>query len=325
VERPRHIGVLTSGGDAPGMNAAVRAVVRTACFHGVKVSGIFGGFQGLIDPEIRELGPRNVGNILQRGGTMLRSSRSQGFRTPEGRATARINMERAGIDALVVIGGNGTQQGAAALRTEQGVRLIGVPSTIDNDLGGTDRTIGFDTACQTAVEAIDRLRDTAWSHGRVFFVEVMGRKAGHIAARCALACGAEYTLVPERRQGIEELVDALRNASAQKNSSIVIVAEGDELGDAFTIASAVKERLPAIDPRVTVLGHVQRGGTPTVADRELASLLGNAAVERSLAGHEGELCGLLNGNVAFTPLDVALATPHALNEELLRVAAVLAI
>lgn len=321
----RRIALLTSGGDAPGMNAAIRAVVRTAHFNGLQVVGAIGGFEGLVNGEFRELGPRDVGNILQRGGTMLHSSRCPAFRTTDGRAAAKRNAVRKGIDALVVIGGNGSQAGAHEFATEQGVRVLGIPSTIDNDLGGTDRTIGFETACQTAVEAIDRLRDTASSHDRVFFVEVMGRDAGHIAARCALACGAEYTLVPERRQSIDDIVAALGRSSALKGSSIIIVAEGDELGGVFTIAQHVKERSPHLDTRVSVLGHLQRGGSPVVADRELASLLGNAAVERLLQGLSGGIIGSRNGNIVFTPYAQALAEKKPLSEDHLRVAGILAI
>jgi 6-phosphofructokinase 1 len=323
--RPGHIALLTSGGDAPGMNAAIRAVVRTAHYNGLAVTGSIGGFEGLVNGTFRELGPRDVGNILHRGGTILHSSRCPAFRTAEGRTTAKANLDRAGVDALVVIGGNGSQTGAHLFAVEQGVRVIGVPSTIDNDLGGTDRTIGFETACQTAVEAIDRLRDTASSHDRVFFVEVMGRDAGHIAARCALACGAEYTLVPERQQSIDDIVSVLAKSSASKGSSIIIVAEGDELGGVFTIAERVKERSPHLDTRVSVLGHLQRGGSPVVADRELASLLGNAAVEHLLQGTSNGMVGLRNGHIVFTPYKQALSEKKPLSEEHLRVAGILAI
>ena len=319
----RHIAVLTSGGDAPGMNAAIRAVTRTAFFHGLKISGIIGGYDGLVNGVFRELGVRDVSNIIQRGGTILRSARSEVFLTAGGRSKAAENLKTQGIDGLVVIGGNGTQTGAALLHTEHGTRVIGVASTIDNDLGCTDVTIGFDTACQTAVEAMDRLRDTASSHERVFFVEVMGRKAGQIAARAALAAGAEFALVPERTESIDDLVAALGGASKTKTSSIVVVAEGDEEGGAFAIARRVKEAMPWLDIRVSVLGHLQRGGSPTVADRELASRLGLAAVEALIAGRTGELAGMVSGQVAFAPLDLAARTGKPLDKDWARILSIL--
>ena len=305
------------------MNAAIRAVTRTAHQHGLAVSGVMGGYDGLVTANFRTLGPRDVSNVIQRGGTLLRSARSESFRTAEGRTRAVANMHAHQIDALVTIGGNGTQSGAWALHREHGVRLIGVASTIDNDLGGTDMSIGFDTACNTAVEAIDRLRDTASSHDRLFFVEVMGRDSGHIAARCALAAGAEYVMVPERPQSVDALVGVLEQASTTKTSSIVIVAEGDEEGGAFAIARRVKERIPRLDIRVSILGHLQRGGAPTVADRELASRLGSAAVDGLVAGRTGVLAGMINGSIVFTPLDQAIGQRKPLNDELLRLSAVL--
>jgi len=319
----RHIGVLTSGGDAPGMNAAIRAVVRTAGFHQCTVTGVLGGYNGLVNGEFRTLGLRDVSNIIQRGGTILRSARSEPFMTPEGREKAARHLRTAGIEGLITIGGNGTQSGAWLLSNEQGVRVIGVASTIDNDLGGTDTTIGFDTACQTAMEAIDRLRDTAQSHDRVFFVEVMGRKAGQIAARVALAAGAEHALVPERSERISDLIDALAGASRTKTSSIVVVAEGDEAGGAFHIARQVKEALPELDLRVSVLGHLQRGGSPTATDRELASRLGLAAVEALLAGRSGELAGMVKGEVVLLPLEHAARTPKPLPPDWSRIITVL--
>lgn len=320
-----HIGVFTSGGDAPGMNAAIRAVVRTAVFNGMKVSGIVGGYEGMVRGALRPLGARDVSNIVQRGGTILRSSRSEAFRTEKGRATAVAELRAAGIDALVAIGGNGTQAGALALHREHGVRVMGVASTIDNDLGGTDRSIGFDTACNTAVEAIDRIRDTASSHERVFFVEVMGRDSGSIALRCAIAAGAEFAMVPERRESLDALIGALSNTPNTKTSSIVVVAEGDEEGGAFALARKVRERLPRLDIRVTVLGHLQRGGAPTVSDRELASRLGVAAVEALIAGRSAELTGMVNGGIAFTPLEQAVGGARPMDEDLFRILSILAI
>ncbi|HOZ40812.1 MAG TPA: 6-phosphofructokinase [Flavobacteriales bacterium] len=318
------IGVFTSGGDGPGMNAAIRAVVRTAALNGVEVVGILGGYDGLVNDRVRALGPRDVSNIVQRGGTILRTARSEAFRTREGRATAHATLQRHGIDGLVAIGGDGTFTGAHILFEEFGTRVIGLPGTIDNDLYGTDRTIGFDTALNTAVEAIDRIRDTASSHDRLFFVEVMGRNTGHIALQCAVAAGAEYVLVPEVAQSIEALVVALSEASGMKSSSIVVVAEGDEEGGAFQIARKVKERSPGYDIRVSVLGHIQRGGTPSVNDRILASRTGVAAVEHLLQGDHDAMVGLVNENVVLTPFADAIGNQKALPQELFHVLTVLA-
>jgi len=322
---PTHIGVFTSGGDSPGMNAAVRAVVRTAHFRGVRVSGIMGGFDGMINGDIRPLGVRDVSNIIQRGGTILRSARSKAFMTPEGRAQAMASLRSAGIDALVAIGGNGTFTGLEVLAAERGIVSIGLPGTIDNDLAGTDHTIGFDTAVNTAVEAIDRIRDTASSHDRHFFVEVMGRDSGFIALVAAVASGAEYVMVPEREQTIDDLVKALSEGPTSKSSSIVVVAEGDEAGGAFTIAGQVKQRLPDRDIRVTVLGHLLRGGAPSASDRILASRLGVAAVEALLAGERGKMAGVVNGAVTLTPYAVAIHQRKELSGELLRDLSILAI
>jgi 6-phosphofructokinase 1 len=320
-----HIGVFTSGGDSPGMNAAIRAVVRTAHYHGLRVSGIEGGYDGMIQGRIRELGVRDVSGIIQRGGTVLRSARSKGFLTEEGRTQAKASLDRAGITALVAIGGNGTFAGAIAFEKEHGIPTIGLPGTIDNDLFGTDRTIGFDSAVNTAMQAIDRIRDTASSHDRHFFVEVMGRDTGFIALTSAVASGAEYVMVPERLQTIDDLVEALRDESTTKSSSIVVVAEGDEAGGAFTIARSVKERMPDRDIRVTVLGHLLRGGSPTVADRILASRLGVAAVEALLAGERSKMAGEINGEVALTPFVTAIDQRKELSGELMRVLSILAI
>lgn len=321
----KRIAVLTSGGDAPGMNAAIRAVVRAAHFHGVAVSGVLDGYDGLVKRNFMELGPRDVRNIIQRGGTMLRSARSEAFRTKEGRATAAANLREAGIDALITIGGGGTQSGAKQLAEEQNVRLIGIASTIDNDLVGSDRTIGFDTACNTALEAIDRLRDTASSYGRILFVEVMGRDTGFIAIQTGIAAGAEHVMVPERKESVEELTSALLNRSADKSSSIVVVAEGDEAGGAFKLAEEVKRRCPQFDIRVSVLGHLQRGGNPSVADRLLASRLGAAAVEGLLAGRQACVAGVLDGTIAFTPLSEAVGQRKAVDPELFRLVQMLAV
>lgn len=321
----KHLALLTSGGDAPGMNAAIRAVVRTAAFHGIRTTGIVDGYDGLVKKSFTELGPRDVKNIIQRGGTMLRSARSEAFRTPEGRATAAENLGAADIDALICIGGGGTQTGAHQLATEQHVRLIGIASTIDNDLGGSDMTLGFDTACNTALEAIDRLRDTASSYGRIFFVEVMGRDTGFIAMHTGIAAGAEYVMVPERKESVDDLVHVLENRSKDKGSCIVVVAEGDEEGGAFKLADEVKRRCPRFDIRVSVLGHLQRGGSPTMADRLLASRLGAAAVEGLLAGRSHCIAGIANGMVTFTPHTEALAQRKSFSKDLEQLVRMLAI
>ncbi len=323
--KPAHIALLTSGGDAPGMNAAIRAVVRTATFHGINVSGVMDGYDGLVKANLIDLGPRDVKNIIQRGGTMLRSARSEAFRTADGRAKAAANLMAAGIDALICIGGGGTQTGAHQLATEQGVRLIGIASTIDNDLGGSDRTLGFDTACNTALEAMDRLRDTASSYGRIFFVEVMGRDTGFIAMHTGIAAGAEYVMVPERKENVEELVNVLVNRSKDKGSCIVVVAEGDEEGGAFKLADVVKQRCPQFDIRVSVLGHLQRGGNPTAADRLMASRLGAAAVEGLIAGRQHCITGIMNNAISFTPHAEALAQRKSIDPDLFRLLPMLAV
>lgn len=320
----RHIGVLTSGGDSPGMNAAIRAVVRSACVRGVQVSGVLGGYEGLVNGLFRPLGPRDVSNIIQRGGTILRTARSETFRTPEGRARAAHRMRECGMDGLVAIGGNGTFMGADLLSQEHGIVTIGLPGTIDNDLAGTDRSIGYDTAINTAVEAIDRIRDTASSHDRLFFVEVMGRDSGAIALDCAVAAGAEYVLVPERDEQFDQLIRAIDGADGAKASSIVVVAEGDQQGGAFAAAQRVKERLPQKDIRVTVLGHVQRGGPPSVQDRVLASRLGVAAVDALMDGKSGMMVGLVNGALLCTPFAEAVSKQHGLDKDLFRVLSILA-
>mgnify|MGYP001183660442 CR=1 FL=1 len=320
----RHIGVFTSGGDSPGMNAAIRAVARAAAFHGIQVSGILGGYEGLVNDQLRPLGPRDVSNIIQRGGTILRSARSEAFRTAEGRAKAAATVQRRGLDALVAIGGDGTFTGAKLFHEEHGCRVIGLPGTIDNDLFGTDRTIGFDTAVNTAMEAMDKIRDTASSHDRLFFVEVMGRDTGFLALASAIASGAEYVMVPELCQSIEQLVFELGQASRLKSSSIVVVAEGDEQGGAVTIAERVKQDLPDRDMRVTVLGHLQRGGSPTAMDRMLASRLGVAAVERLIAGEFNCMLGEVNGTVLSTPFTEAIGKQKKLQEDLVAMVGILA-
>ncbi len=325
MSKLQHIALLTSGGDAPGMNAAIRAVVRTAHFHGIQTTGILDGYDGLVKKNFLPLGPRDVRNIVQRGGTILRSARSEAFMKPEGRSQAAANLREAGIDALIVIGGGGSQSGAHTLASEQNVRVIGIASTIDNDLGGCDRTIGFDTACNTALEAIDRLRDTASSYGRIFFVEVMGRDTGFIAMHTGIAAGAEYVMVPERKENVAELTKALLDRSSDKSSSIVVVAEGDQEGGAFKLAEQVKKKCPQFDIRVSVLGHLQRGGNPTMADRLLASRLGAAAVEGLMQGKHHCVVGIVKGEITYTPHAEAVAQRKMIEPDLFRLIQMLAV
>lgn len=320
----KHIGVLTSGGDSPGMNAAIRAVVRTAVYHGLEVFGIMHGYQGMIEGQISRLDARAVSGIINRGGTILRTARCQPFLEPEGRSKAARQLEKHGIAGLVVIGGDGSYRGAQKLHTEHGVRCIGLPGTIDNDIGGTEYTIGFDTALNIAVEAIDRLRDTAASHDRIFFVEVMGRHSGYIAMLSGIAGGAEEILVPEVPTDIPALIETMRQGRARgKSSAIVVVAEGDDAGDALMIAKKVAETSEFTDTRVTVIGHLQRGGSPTAFDRVLASRMGVRAVEALLEGEHGKMVGISNQHMVLRPLSEAWECRTQFDPGLLRVARVL--
>lgn len=318
------IGVLTSGGDAPGMNAAIRAVVRSAMYYKIEVYGIYRGYEGMINDDIKKLETKNVAYILERGGTFLKSARSTAFRTPEGRKTAYANLQKHGIDALVVIGGDGSLTGAHLLFKEFGIPSIGIPGTIDNDLSGTDSTIGFDTACNTAVQAIDKIRDTASSHDRLFFVEVMGRDAGFIAINAGIGSGAAATLIPERKMPVENLIKRLNiRAKAKKQSNIVIVAEGGKSGGALEIANKVKKILPMYDIKVTILGHLQRGGSPSSFDRLLASKLGLAAVEGLLQGKYDVMAGVINNKVVYTPIKKAIIDDKEVDEDDFRLAKIL--
>jgi len=322
----KKIGVLTSGGDAPGMNACVRAVVRAAIYHGMEVAGIHRGYQGMIDGEIEPLYARSVSGILNRGGTILHSARCPVFMTPEGRAAAAAQLKRHGIDAIVVIGGDGSYRGAHALHEEHGIACIGLPGTIDNDIGGTEYTIGFDTAINTAMEAIDRVRDTAASHDRIFFVEVMGRHSGYISMITGLAGGAEEVLAPEQPTDIPALIEILREGrAAGKHSMIVVVAEGDDAGDALEISRLVGEQSEFKQTRVTIIGHLQRGGSPTAFDRVLASRMGVRAVEALLAGETGKMVGIQHQDMVLCPLSEAWENRTYFREELLEVLRVLAI
>ena len=322
----KRIGVLTSGGDAPGMNAALRAVVRARKFYEIQSVGIRQGYEGLINNDMIDLGPRSVKNIINQGGTILKTARSLEFKTKEGRQKAYNHLIQNKIDALVVIGGDGSFTGANIFHKEFGIPFIGIPGTIDNDIFGTDFTIGYDTALNTVIDAIDKLRDTATSHDRVFFVEVMGRDAGFIALNSGIASGAQDILIPEQRDGVEDLCSSLeRSEKSGKKSSIVVVAEGEKLGGVFELAKQVQTRHPEYDIRVTVLGHIQRGGSPSCQDRVLASRLGIAAVEGLLDGKTNLMAGIRSNKVVFTPIDEAIKKHNEIDTELIKVANILAI
>lgn len=320
----KSIGVLTSGGDAPGMNACIRAVTRAAIYQGWKVYGIYRGWEGLLNDEIKELTTESVSNIIQRGGTILKTARSERFRTPEGREMAYKTMQKYGIDALVVIGGNGSLTGAEALAREQGVTVIGLPGTIDNDLYGTDSTIGYDTALNTIVDCVDKIRDTATSHDRIFFVEVMGRDAGFLAQNSAIAAGAEAAIIPEDNTDIDQLATFIgRGIRKSKNSSIVLVSEKD--GGAMHYAERVRKEYPEYDVRVSILGHLQRGGTPTAYDRILASRFGVAAIEALNEGQRNVMIGIKDDNIVYVPIQRAVKIDKPIDKELIRVLDLLSI
>jgi len=320
----KKIGVLTSGGDSPGMNACIRAVVRTGIYNGLEVYGIMRGYNGLINDEFLPLENHSVSNIIQRGGTILKTARSMEFMEYEGRKKAYGNLKKHGLDGLVVIGGNGTFTGADLFIHEFDFPIMGTPGTIDNDLYGTDMTIGYDTALNTVMEAVDKIRDTADSHNRLFFIEVMGRDAGFIALRSGIAGGAEDILIPETVTCIDDLIEMLETGFRKnKQSGIIIVAEGDDLGGAFEVAKKVKERLPHYDTRVTILGHIQRGGSPSSYDRILASTVGYMAVNALLAGRRGEMVGMVNKEVVYTPFEKAIKHHKEINNEMLKMARVL--
>ena len=322
----KKIGVLTSGGDSPGMNTAVRAVVRACAYYQIKCVGIKMGYEGLIQNQMSELGARSVKHIINRGGTFLQTARSDEFRTKEGREKAYKHLKSNGLDALIVIGGDGSFTGANIFFKEFGIPFIGIPGTIDNDIFGTDFTIGYDTALNTVIEAIDRIRDSATSHNRIFFVEVMGRDAGFIALNSGIASGAQDILIPEKKDSLEGLFQSLeKSEQAGKNSSIIVVAEGEELGNAFELAKATEMRFPDYDVRVTVLGHIQRGGNPTCMDRVLASRLGVAGVEGLLEGRTNVMAGLRSNKVVYTPIEEAIKKHNEIDKELIKVAKILAV
>lgn len=324
----KRIAVFTSGGDAPGMNACIRAVVRGALYHNIEVYGILRGYSGMIAGDIFQMSSHSVSNIVQRGGTILKSARSKEFMTYDGRAKAYENLMQHGIEGLVAIGGNGTFTGAMTFFNEFGLPIVGAPGTIDNDLYGTDYTIGFDTAVNTALDAIDRIRDTASSHDRVFFIEVMGRDSGYIAIQSGIGGGAEIVMVPEVLTPISEVIATLKQGWARsKSSSIVVVAEGDEEGGAAEIAEKIKQQIDVndIDMRVTNLGHTQRGGSPSGSDRILASRLGLGALEGLLAGEKNVMAGVINNDLVYTPFEDTIRLPKPISEDLMRMVKILSI
>ena len=325
MKKIKKIGVMTSGGDSPGMNAAIRSVVRTCAYYKIECFGIYRGYQGMIEDDFISLDARSVKGIINRGGTFLKSARSKEFMTPEGRKKAYDNLIKNNIDGLVLIGGDGTFTGGVVFNKEYNFPIIGIPGTIDNDIFGTSHTLGYDTALNTTVEAIDKIRDTASSHNRLFFIEVMGRDAGFIALNAGIGAGAEEILIPEEDIGLDRLLDSLeRSRKSGKSSSIVVVAEGDKTGkNVFELAEYVEENLPEYDVRVSVLGHMQRGGSPSCFDRVLASRLGVKAVELLLDNKSNLMVGLLDNKVAATDLEEAITGGHEINKELLRVAEIM--
>ena len=323
----KRIGVFTSGGDAPGMNACIRAVVRGAVYHGIEVYGIRRGYSGMIAGDVYKMESHSVSNIVQRGGTILKSARSKEFMTAEGRKKAYEQLSAHGIEGMVAIGGNGTFTGAMIFGNEYGIPTVGAPGTIDNDLYGTDYTIGFDTAVNTALDAIDRIRDTASSHDRIFFIEVMGRDSGYIAVQSGIAGGAELVMVPEVLTPLSEVVETLKQGwSRSKSSSIIVVAEGDEAGSAVEVAEKIKSQVDEnADIRVTTLGHTQRGGSPSAYDRILASRLGLGALEGLLGGQKNVMAGIINNELVYTPFEDTIRLPKPISDDLLRMVKILSV
>ncbi|WP_339895412.1 6-phosphofructokinase [uncultured Algibacter sp.] len=323
----KKIAVLTSGGDSPGMNAAIRSVVRTCAYHNIECVGVYRGYEGLIEGDFKQMDARSVRGIINKGGTILKSARSKEFRTKEGRQKAFEKLVQNEIEGLVVVGGDGSFTGAMIFNEEFGFPVMGIPGTIDNDIVGTSHTLGFDTALNTVVDAIDKIRDTASSHNRLFFIEVMGRDVGHIALNVGIAGGAEEILIPEEDLGLDRLVDSLnKSRTSGKTSSIVIVAEGDKIGkNIFELKDYVDENMEGYDVRVSVLGHMQRGGSPSCFDRVLASRMGVKAVESMLEGKTNFMVGLISGNMELTPLEMAIKGKTKINLELLRVSDIMSI
>jgi len=319
------IGVLTSGGDSPGMNAAIRAVVRTGIYHELEVYGIMRGYQGLIEDDIFKMESRSVANIIQRGGTILKTARCQEFYDPKGRKKAYENLKRRDIDALVVIGGDGSFRGAVQFNKEFSIPCVGIAGTIDKDIHGTDFTIGFDTAVNTAVDAIDKIRDTMDSHDRIFIIEVMGRDAGYIALHSGIATGAENILIPERKSNIEDIIESLQEKERRKKLvNLIVVAEGDEFGGAVEIQKRLCEKLPKAEIRVCILGHIQRGGSPSCIDRLIASRMGYHAVESLMVGRHNVFVGILNNKLHYIPLENAVKNKGKISEEWMKIVKILA-
>ncbi|HZG26131.1 MAG TPA: 6-phosphofructokinase [Chitinophagaceae bacterium] len=319
------IGVLTSGGDSPGMNAAVRAVVRTGIYNGMEVYGIMRGYSGIIDDDIFKMESRSVANIIQRGGTILKTARCKEFYDPPGRQRAYENLKKRGIDGLVIIGGDGSFKGALKFSQEFDIPCIGLPGTIDKDIAGSDFTIGFDTAVNTAVEAIDKIRDTADAHDRLFIIEVMGRDAGYIALHSGIATGAEHIIIPERKTDLEDVIESLQEKERRKKLvNMIVVAEGGEAGGADEISKIIKQRLPSADIRICILGHIQRGGSPSCIDRLIASRMGYSAVDCLIAGRHNVMVGIINNKMHFTPLEKAVKAKQRISDEWMKIVHILA-
>lgn len=320
----KKIGILTSGGDAPGMNAAIRAVVRAAIYYRKQPVGIYRGYNGLIEDDMEEMDARSVRNIIQRGGTILKSSRSMGFYTKEGRKKAFQNIQKQGIDALVTIGGDGTFKGAWTFYQEFGIPFIGIPGTIDNDIAGTDYTIGYDTACNQVIHAIDAIRDTASSHNRLFLMEVMGRNSGFLALRSAISAGVEMVLIPEKEISVDELMKELEKRH-KKSSVLIVVAEGYKTGNAYSLAHAINKNFPKYDTKVSVLGHLQRGGSPSCLDREIASRMGVAAVEGFIMDKKAVMVGISSNQIGYIPFEELQELTKPVNLDLFRINEILSI
>ena len=327
TKKIRKIGVLTSGGDAPGMNAAVRAVVRSAVYNNIECYGIYKGYEGLITDDLVKLNARGVNNIINKGGTILKSARCLEFRTKDGRIKAKNTLDKHGIDSLVVIGGNGSLTGALLLEEEHGIKVIGIPGTIDNDLVGTRCSLGYDTALNTAVDAIDKIRDTASSHNRLFFIEVMGKGSGHIALNAGIGAGAEEVLIPEQNMGLDRLLDSLRKSEKSgKSSSIIVVSEGEKIGDnVFRFSSYIEKNLPHYEIRVSILGHIQRGGTPSCFDRVLASRMGVQAVDCLIDDKSKIMVGVIDDKMVTIPISDAIKGGQEIDKDLIRVCDIISI
>lgn len=325
TKKVTRIGVLCSGGDSPGMNAAIRAVVRTGIYHGLEVYGILRGYSGMVEDDIIRMEGRSVANIIQRGGTILKTARCKEFFTPEGRKKAYENLKKRGINGLVILGGDGSFRGAQIFSNEFDIPCIGLPGTIDKDIAGTDFTIGFDTAVNTAVEAIDKIRDTADAHDRLFIIEVMGRDAGYIALHSGIATGAENILIPEKKTDINQIIASLAEKEKRKKLvNLIVVAEGEEFGGAEELAKVIKDKMPSLETRVCILGHIQRGGAPTCLDRVIASRMGYHAVECLIEGKPNVFVGIVNNRMHYIPLNEAVKKKQRISEEWMKIVKILA-